>query len=107
MFHDRMILVVQLGMSYVDLYLIHSPRIATPDIPTAWKELEKIKADGFAKLVLFSRLTCLDLFLTSMYLRSIGVSNFDEADLKILLSSAKVKPAVNQVCRLTFSGTLD
>ncbi|KIM81143.1 hypothetical protein PILCRDRAFT_8845 [Piloderma croceum F 1598] len=39
-----------LGLSYVDLYLIHHPRFATPDIPTAWKELEKINADGLAKL---------------------------------------------------------
>jgi len=66
-----------LGLSYVDLYLIHHPRLATPDIPTAWKEFEKIIADGLAK--------------------SIGVSNFDESQLKILLGSAKVKPAVNQI----------
>lgn len=29
--------------------------------------------------------------------RSIGVSNFNVADLKILLESAKIKPVVNQV----------
>ncbi|KAJ7100769.1 Aldo/keto reductase [Mycena belliarum] len=66
-----------LGMSYVDLYLIHSPRLAVPDIPTAWKEMEQIKAEGLAK--------------------SIGVSNFTANDLAILLKSAKVKPAVDQV----------
>jgi diketogulonate reductase-like aldo/keto reductase len=38
-----------MGLSYVDLYLIHHPRFATPDIPTVWKELENIKADGLAK----------------------------------------------------------
>lgn len=42
---------LQLGVSYVDLYLIHSPRLAVPDIPTVWKQLEKIKADGLAKFV--------------------------------------------------------
>ena len=42
---------VQLGLTYVDLYLIHHPRYATPDIPTAWKEFEKIKADGLARSV--------------------------------------------------------
>lgn len=35
----------------MDLYLIHWPRFAVPDIPTAWKEMEKIKADGLAKCV--------------------------------------------------------
>ncbi|KAI0317832.1 Aldo/keto reductase [Amylostereum chailletii] len=66
-----------LGVSYVDLYLIHHPRLATPDIPTAWAKMEKIKADGKAK--------------------SIGVSNFDAKDLAILIASAKVKPAANQI----------
>ncbi|KAI0053925.1 Aldo/keto reductase [Auriscalpium vulgare] len=66
-----------LGVEYVDLYLIHHPRLATPDIPTAWAKMEKIKADGLAK--------------------SIGVSNFGVADLEILLASAKVKPAANQI----------
>ncbi|KAF8553078.1 Aldo/keto reductase [Imleria badia] len=50
---------------------------AVPDIPTAWAEMEIIKKAGLA--------------------RSIGVSNFDEKDLEILLASAKIKPAVNQI----------
>ncbi|KAI0330641.1 Aldo/keto reductase [Cubamyces sp. BRFM 1775] len=66
-----------LGMDYVDLYLIHHPRLATPDIPTAWAKMEKLKQDGLVK--------------------SIGVSNFGVADLQILLASAKVKPAANQI----------
>jgi len=66
-----------LGLKYVDLYLIHHPKLAQPDIGTAWREFEKVKEDGLAK--------------------SIGVSNFDEADLKILLSAAKIKPVVNQI----------
>lgn len=69
--------VKNLGVEYVDLYLIHSPRLAVPDIPTAWKAMEKVKADGLAK--------------------SIGVSNFSIADLAILLASAKVKPVANQI----------
>ncbi|TFK50509.1 Aldo/keto reductase [Heliocybe sulcata] len=66
-----------LGLSYVDLYLIHSPRLANPDIPTIWSKMEKIKSDGKAK--------------------SIGVSNFQVQHLETLLASAKVKPAANQI----------
>ncbi|TFK60048.1 Aldo/keto reductase [Pluteus cervinus] len=66
-----------LGVEYVDLYLIHHPRLARPDIPTAWAQLEEIKQKGLAK--------------------SIGVSNFGVGDIEILLASAKVKPAVNQI----------
>jgi len=69
--------VKNLGVDYVDLYLIHHPRLAQPDIPTAWKAMEKVKSDGLAK--------------------SIGVSNYEIADLAVLLASAKVKPVVNQI----------
>ncbi|KAG6895080.1 hypothetical protein C0993_010203, partial [Termitomyces sp. T159_Od127] len=66
-----------LGVTYVDLYLIHHPRLAIPDIPTAWRQMEELKEKGLAK--------------------SIGVSNFSVADLQILLASAKIKPAANQI----------
>ncbi|EIN04776.1 Aldo/keto reductase [Punctularia strigosozonata HHB-11173 SS5] len=66
-----------LGVKYVDLYLIHHPRLAQPDIPSAWAVMEKIQAEGLAK--------------------SIGVSNFEISDLTTLLASAKVKPAANQI----------
>ncbi|KAF8518640.1 NADP-dependent oxidoreductase domain-containing protein [Hysterangium stoloniferum] len=66
-----------LGVSAVDLYLIHSPRLANGDIPGLWKKFEDIHARGLAK--------------------HIGVSNFNVADLKVLLKDAKIKPAVNQI----------
>ncbi|KAG2346219.1 Aldo/keto reductase [Suillus weaverae] len=66
-----------LNTSYVDLYLIHNPNLAVPDIPTVWAQMEKVQEAGLA--------------------RSIGVSNFDEKQLEILLSSAKIKPAANQI----------
>ncbi|KAJ3833123.1 Aldo/keto reductase [Lentinula raphanica] len=66
-----------LGVSYVDLYLIHHPRLAVPDIPTAWKEMEKLVDQGLVK--------------------SIGVSNFGVNDLAVLLASAKIPPAANQI----------
>ncbi|KAI8986883.1 Aldo/keto reductase [Trametes punicea] len=66
-----------LGVDYVDLYLIHSPRLAQPDIPTAWAKMEKLKKDGLVK--------------------SIGVSNFGVPELQTLLASANIKPAANQI----------
>lgn len=69
--------LTNLGVTYVDLYLIHHPRLAVPDIPTAWKQMEELKEKGLVK--------------------SIGVSNFGVAELEILLASAKVKPAANQI----------
>jgi len=67
----------KLGVSYVDLYLIHRPSIAHGDIPGLWAKLEDIKRSGQAK--------------------SIGVSNFGVEDLTTLLERAKIKPAVNQI----------
>ena len=83
----------------MDLYLIHNPRLAQPDIPTAWAKMEKIKADGLAKCALFFPLyhTCSKLFH-----RSIGVSNFRVPELQTLVNSAKILPAANQVCTPTF-----
>ncbi|KAK7045932.1 hypothetical protein VNI00_006927 [Paramarasmius palmivorus] len=67
----------QLGLEYVDLYLIHNPKtIPNQDIESTWKEFEKLKEEGLA--------------------RSIGVSNFGVEDLQKLIKTAKIKPAVNQ-----------
>jgi diketogulonate reductase-like aldo/keto reductase len=64
----------RLGVDYVDLYIIHWPQGG----PTwAWKGMEKARELGYA--------------------RSIGVSNFDAAELKELLGMATVPPAVDQV----------
>jgi diketogulonate reductase-like aldo/keto reductase len=72
-----LVLCKQLGLSYVDLYLIHHPILAKPDIPTAWKEMEKLVDAGLV--------------------RSIGVSNFTAKDLALLVANARIIPAANQV----------
>ena len=65
----------ELGLEYVDLYLVHWP------VPgrrlESWRALEKLFAEG----------KC----------RAIGVSNFLERHLEELLPRAQVVPAVNQV----------
>ncbi len=63
-----------LGMDYVDLYLIHWP---VENYVQSWVAMEKILASGKA--------------------RAIGVSNFKEHHLDTLLEEAGIVPAINQV----------
>ncbi|KAD2393416.1 hypothetical protein E3N88_40393 [Mikania micrantha] len=81
-----------LGLDYVDLYLIHWPLkinsdnikipvpkelVTTIDIKPVWEAMEE----------------CQNLGLT----KSIGVSNFSSQKIEHILSFAKIPPAVNQV----------
>lgn len=69
----------KLGLDYVDLYLVHLPFAAgSPEgLQSIWAQMEAIKGSGKVK--------------------SIGVSNFTQEDLEIVLKSAKTLPAVNQI----------
>jgi 2,5-diketo-D-gluconate reductase A len=67
----------KLGLAYVDLYLIHWPVAGSTKFLDAWKAMVEMKEDGRA--------------------RSIGVSNFTQANLERLLDASGVTPAVNQV----------
>lgn len=75
-----------LGVDYIDLMLIHSPRPWTKFCGSdryfegnleAWRALEEAHKAG--------------------KIRAIGVSNFDQVDLENILDKGTVKPAVNQV----------
>jgi 2,5-diketo-D-gluconate reductase A len=64
----------RLGVDHVDLYIVHWPQGG----PTwAWPGMERAKELGYA--------------------RSIGVSNFNVAELKQLMAIANIAPAVDQV----------
>jgi methylglyoxal/glyoxal reductase len=65
----------KLGLDYLDLYLIHWP--GKTKYKETWKALEKLYKDG--------------------RVRAIGVSNFKIHHLEDLISSAEIKPMVNQV----------
>ncbi|KAJ7817686.1 NADP-dependent oxidoreductase domain-containing protein [Mycena olivaceomarginata] len=66
-----------LGLDYVDLYLLNDPNISKQKIPNAWAKMERIKDTGLAK--------------------SIGVVDFDESQLMELIIAAKIRPAVNKI----------
>jgi len=68
--------LAKLQLSYVDLYLIHSPQAVDLRLEQ-WKAMEALRDDGLAK--------------------SIGVSNYGVHHLKELLAMARHVPAVNQV----------
>jgi len=87
--------LADLGLSYVDLYLIHWPMgykedsglfpldpnenfyPSTADYVDTWKEMEKLVSLGLVK--------------------SIGVSNFNSEQIKRVLAVAKIPPVTNQV----------
>ncbi|BDR58205.1 aldo/keto reductase [Xylocopilactobacillus apicola] len=76
--------IKNLGVDYVDLYLIHAPwpwdlagqRFNQENL-AVWQALSEIYQSGCAK--------------------AIGVSNFDVEDLQNLLENSSVRPAVNQI----------
>lgn len=68
----------KLQLSYIDLYLIHSPgNMGEEKRLEAWKAMEEAVDAGKIK--------------------SIGVSNFDVEELDHLLANCRIKPAVNQI----------
>lgn len=80
----------RLGLDYLDLYLIHWPVAAKGNYVDTFRAFQKLKADG--------------------RIRSIGVSNFTQANLISLIDAVGETPVVNQVelhPRLTQSALRD
>jgi 2,5-diketo-D-gluconate reductase A len=66
-----------LGFDYLDLFLIHWPLPAVGDYVATWKAMEEMHQSG--------------------RVRTIGVSNFQQAHLQRLLAETDTVPAVNQI----------
>ncbi len=73
-----------IGLDFVDLYMIHAPwpwhdigRDCAAGNKAVWKALETIHQSGRAT--------------------AIGVSNFNVADLRVILDGCAIKPMVNQI----------
>lgn len=94
-----------LGLEYLDLYLIHNPtalkyvdpKVAYPTgfeyVPTP-KEGPKIILDN---VPIIDTWRAMEELVSSGKCKNIGVSNFSISLLRDLIASAKVHPAVNQV----------
>ena len=72
-----------LGLDYVDLYLIHWPCVekVTPE----WKEINAATWRGFEKMYRDGKL------------RAIGLSNFEKKHIDALAETAEIAPMVNQI----------
>jgi diketogulonate reductase-like aldo/keto reductase len=66
-----------LGLDYVDLYLVHWPLPRLDKYVDSWKAMIRLRDEGLV--------------------RSIGVSNFTEAHLRRLVDETGVVPVMNQV----------
>lgn len=69
--------MAEIGLDYLDLFLIHWPLPGKGDFVETWKALEEIYRSGRTK--------------------AIGVSNFQPHHLRRLLENSEVVPAVNQI----------
>ncbi|TWT00522.1 aldo/keto reductase [Planomicrobium sp. CPCC 101079] len=76
--------ISNLGVDYLDLYLIHAPwpwteigKDCTEGNIQSWKAMEQLYNDG--------------------KIRAIGVSNFSESDIQALLDECEIVPMANQI----------
>ncbi|KAK4499715.1 hypothetical protein PRZ48_010233 [Zasmidium cellare] len=83
-----------LGLEYVDLYLMHWPVTLSPDTGAEYgKEDRKTHVQGWDFRDTWREM---EKLLDTGKVRAIGVANFSTVNLSKLLETAKIVPAVNQ-----------
>ena len=85
-----------LGMEYVDMYLVHWPVKLMP-----WANDPVPNEEDFAQLDLEPTWAGMEKCLDMGLCRCIGVSNFSSRKIERLLDFASITPVVNQVYSLT------
>jgi len=86
--------LADLGLEYLDLYLIHWPFGYKEDgelFPTVNEKIQFSEVDYLDTWKAMEGLVCAGL------VRSVGVSNFNAAQLNRLLKSCTIKPVTNQI----------
>jgi alcohol dehydrogenase (NADP+) len=88
--------LADLGLEWLDLYLIHWPVAHRPGVamPDSAAELIPLEQRPIA-----STWTAMEELVDAGLVRQIGVSNFSAAKLAALLPHCRIRPAVNQVER--------
>jgi len=76
----------RLGLDYVDLYLVHWP--------VAWEKGTNLVDESISLEETWSEM---EKLVEQKLVRSIGVSNYNDAEIEDMINYAKIKPVVNQV----------
>ncbi|KAL2432258.1 Aldehyde reductase 1 [Exophiala dermatitidis] len=84
-----------LGVDYVDLYLMHWPVAFVPG--DRWFPLDSNGVFQLADIPIIETWKAMEALLKTGKTRAIGVSNFNIRRLKELLAQSSVVPAVNQI----------
>lgn len=91
--------IANLGLDYIDLYLMHMPMGYEY---RGWEEKDLLPKDGDGGLV-YSDVDYVDTWkalegcVKLGLVKSIGISNFNSEQIKRLLTKAEIKPVTNQV----------
>ncbi|KAJ0304955.1 hypothetical protein COL5a_004440 [Colletotrichum fioriniae] len=79
--------ISDLGVDYLDLYLIHWPVAFIPDDPNNALDRERTLVDTWKTL---------EGFVKANLTRHIGLSNFAKADVETILKAAEIKPYAHE-----------
>lgn len=86
-----------LGLDYIDLYLMHYPVAFTERDPFEFWPLNEDGQHDHADVDYLDTWTAMEKLVELGLVRSIGVSNFNSEQIERLLANCTIKPVTNQV----------